>query len=48
MVIRQGVLSAGVRFLQKPFTLVGMARAVRDTLNGTNDDVEITRNRRDA
>jgi CheY-like chemotaxis protein len=42
-VMRQGVLSAGVRFLQKPFTLVGMARAVRQVLDAPAPDVEITR-----
>jgi len=32
-VVRQGVLSAGVKFIQKPFTLMGMARAVREALD---------------
>jgi len=42
-VVRQGVLSAGVRFLQKPFTLVGMARAVRQVLDAPAPGVEVTR-----
>jgi PAS domain S-box-containing protein len=31
-VVRQGILTAGVMFLQKPFTLDGMARKVREAL----------------
>jgi signal transduction histidine kinase/DNA-binding response OmpR family regulator len=40
-VMRQGVVSAGVRLLQKPFTLVGMARAVRDTLDASPHHAEM-------
>jgi len=32
-IVRRGVLAAGVAFLQKPFTLVAMARKVRGTLD---------------
>jgi len=32
-IVRRGVLAAGVAFLQKPFTLVAMARKVRETLD---------------
>jgi CheY-like chemotaxis protein len=31
-VVRRGVLTAGVAFLQKPFTLVGMAHKIREAL----------------
>jgi two-component system, cell cycle sensor histidine kinase and response regulator CckA len=31
-VIRHGIQDAGLPFLQKPFTLVGLAQAVRDVL----------------
>ena len=32
-IVRQGVLEAGVAFIQKPFTPDGLLRRIRDVLN---------------
>jgi CheY-like chemotaxis protein len=47
-VVRHGILEAQTSFLQKPFSLEGLARRVRDVLDGKTNAAETARLRAEA